>query len=99
MREIRRSGLTRGKPHQHAPQRLRPKVEIARASRMAYRSFGGDPRPYGEPRRGAQAALNFLGGKGFSHDSTSGFRYVIGDTFPDIKKGANHVIPLRNVNP
>ena len=30
--------------------------------------------------------LNFLGGKGFAHDSTSGFRYVIGDTFPDVKK-------------
>lgn len=33
----------------------------------------------------AQAALDFLGGKGFSHDSTSGFRYVIGDTFPETK--------------
>ena len=37
----------------------------------------------------AQAALDFLGGKGFSHDSTSGFRYVIGDTFPEAKEGAN----------
>ena len=40
MREIRTYGLTRGTPH-HAPQRLRPKVEIAQASRRAYRSFGG----------------------------------------------------------
>ena len=37
----------------------------------------------------AQAALDFLGGKGFSHDSTSGFRYMIGDTFPEAKEGAN----------
>ena len=44
----------------------------------------------------AQAALDFLGGKGFSHDSTSGFRYVIGDTFPEAKEGA-HIIPSKNV--
>ena len=36
----------------------------------------------------AQAALGFLGGRGFSHDSASCFRYVIGDTFPEAKKGA-----------
>ena len=42
MREIRTYGLTRGKPHRHAPQRLRPKVEIARASRRAYLCFGGN---------------------------------------------------------
>ena len=41
--------------------------------------------------------LNFLGGNEFSHDSTSGFRYVIGDTFPDIKKGADHIIPSKSV--
>ncbi|MBP3405244.1 MAG: hypothetical protein J6N18_04020 [Kiritimatiellae bacterium] len=40
MREIRRYGLTKEKSH-HAPQRLRPKVEIARASRRAYLRFGG----------------------------------------------------------
>ena len=37
----------------------------------------------------AQAALDFLGGNEFSHDSASGFRYVIGDTFPDVRNGAN----------
>ena len=39
------------------------------------------------PQDAAMTAV--VGGKGFSHDSTSGFRYVIGDTFPDLPKGVD----------
>ncbi len=56
MREIRTYGLTRGKSHRHAPQRLRPKVEIARASRRAYLRFGGYLAE-GNPK-GAQGVRN-----------------------------------------